>query len=88
MEGFGLIIAIAVFVVLLFIVLSCVKVVPQAETYVVERLGACQNIWHVGLHLKMPIAWTARARSSPPTRACGCRAAAAGPSLTCAMSMA
>ena len=55
MEGFGLIIAIAVFVVLLFIVLSCVKVVPQAETYVVERLGACQNIWHVGLHLKMPI---------------------------------
>ena len=33
---------------------SCVKIVPQANAYVVERLGAYQQTWSVGLHLKMP----------------------------------
>ena len=30
------------------------KIVPQANAYVVERLGAYQQTWSVGLHLKMP----------------------------------
>ena len=34
--------------------ISCIKVVPQAHAYVVERLGAYQATWSVGLHLKMP----------------------------------
>lgn len=45
-------------IVLLLIVVaifaSCVKIVPQANAYVVERLGAYQQTWSVGLHLKMP----------------------------------
>ncbi|MBQ9764733.1 MAG: SPFH/Band 7/PHB domain protein [Lachnospiraceae bacterium] len=42
-------------VVLLIIFASCVKIVPQAEAYVVERLGGYQATWQVGIHLKFPI---------------------------------
>ena len=37
------------------IVASCIKIVPQAQAYVVERLGAYQDTWSVGLHFKVPI---------------------------------
>ena len=49
--------AIVLLIVLLLIVLlvaSCIKIVPQAQAYVVERLGAYQGTWSVGLHIKMP----------------------------------
>ena len=42
-------------VVVLLVVASCIKIVPQASAYVVERLGAYQGTWSVGLHFKMPI---------------------------------
>lgn len=42
----------AVFVVLVLI--SCVKVVQQAKALVVERLGAYQATWGVGIHFKVP----------------------------------
>ena len=45
-----LILLIIVFAVLI----SCIKIVPQAHAYVVERLGAYQGTWSVGLHLKTP----------------------------------
>ena len=34
--------------------MSCIKIVPQAHAYVVERLGAYQQTWSVGLHIKVP----------------------------------
>ena len=37
------------------ILISCVKVVQQAQALVVERLGAYQATWGVGLHFKIPI---------------------------------
>ena len=37
------------------VVASCIKVVPQAQAYVVERLGAYQGTWGVGIHFKVPI---------------------------------
>ena len=44
---------------LLFIVvivaISCIKIVPQASVFVVERLGAFHASWEVGLHFKIPI---------------------------------
>ncbi len=49
----GLILAV-VFIVLLILV-SCVKVVPQAYGYVVERLGGYRTTWGVGIHFKVPI---------------------------------
>mgnify|MGYP001771372122 CR=1 FL=1 len=42
-------------VIVVFILASCVVVVPQAQAYVVERLGAYQGTWNVGLRLKMPV---------------------------------
>lgn len=47
-------IAILVLVVLL-LVTSCFKIVPQAHAYVVERLGAYQSTWSVGFHVKVPV---------------------------------
>ena len=45
---------IALVVILLWIFVSCIKIVPQADAYVVERLGAFQGVWSVGLHVKVP----------------------------------
>ena len=53
MEGLYLVIILAIIV--LIVVTSCVKVVPQAKAYVVERLGAYQATWSTGLHFKVPI---------------------------------
>lgn len=50
----GPIIVIAVIVIILLIFVSCLKVVPQAQAYVVERLGAYQGTWSVGFHFKVP----------------------------------
>lgn len=49
-------IAIIILVVIIILILaSCIKIVPQANAYVVERLGAYQGTWEVGIHFKMPI---------------------------------
>ena len=48
----GVIIAL---IVVLLIIVSCFKVVPQAQAYVVERLGAYKTTWSVGFHIKMPV---------------------------------
>ncbi len=37
------------------ILVSCIKVVQQAQALVVERLGAYQATWGVGIHFKIPI---------------------------------
>ena len=50
----GAIAAIIILVLIIWIVLSCIKIVPQAHAYVVERLGAYQSTWSVGLHFKLP----------------------------------
>ena len=46
--------AVVILLLIIWIVLSCIKIVPQAQAYVVERLGAYQSTWSVGLHFKMP----------------------------------
>ena len=47
-----LILGIIVIVFIIFI--KCIVVVQQSKAYVIERLGAFQAVWGVGLHLKMP----------------------------------
>lgn len=42
------------FVLVLMIAASCVKIVPQAQAYVIETLGAYQGTWGTGLHFKLP----------------------------------
>ena len=51
----GAIVFLVVILILLVVILmSCIKIVPQAHAYVVERLGAYQQTWSVGLHIKVP----------------------------------
>lgn len=47
-------IIIGVLLLLIIIVAANVRIVPQANAYVIERLGAFKGIWSVGLHFKMP----------------------------------
>lgn len=55
MPGMGFI----VFIILLFFVVMLlvtnVRIVPQASSYVLERLGAYHTTWQVGLHIKLPL---------------------------------
>lgn len=51
----GFVVLVVLLIVLLVLLSSCIKIVPQAHAYVVERLGAYQGTWSVGLHFKLPI---------------------------------
>ena len=38
----------------LLVIVRCIRIVPQAQAYVVTRLGAYKTTWDVGLHMKVP----------------------------------
>ena len=40
--------------IILMILVSCIRIVPQAQAMVVERLGAYLETWNVGIHFKVP----------------------------------
>ena len=44
-----------VIILVLWILASCIRIVPQAYAIVLERLGAYQATWSTGLHFKVPI---------------------------------
>lgn len=48
------VVLIVILVLLLILVIANVRVVPQAHAYVIERLGAYNGTWSVGLHIKIP----------------------------------
>ena len=50
----GFIIGVILVVVILLILASCIRIVPQAQALVVERLGGYQGTWSVGVHFKVP----------------------------------
>ena len=50
----GVVVSIVVFI-LLIVIISGIKIVPQASAYVVERLGAYHETWQTGMHFRMPI---------------------------------
>jgi regulator of protease activity HflC (stomatin/prohibitin superfamily) len=41
--------------VILLTIASCIKIVPQAQAFVIERLGGYKETWSVGLHFKVPL---------------------------------
>ena len=47
-------VVIIILVLLVVIATSCIKVVPQAYAYVLERVGGYEATWHVGIHFKIP----------------------------------
>lgn len=49
------IIVIVLVLLLVWLLVSNIRIVPQAKAYVVERLGAYHATWQVGLHFKIPL---------------------------------
>ncbi|MFR5245746.1 MAG: SPFH domain-containing protein [Clostridium sp.] len=49
----AILILVLIFIILLILV-SCIRIVPQAQAMVVERLGAYLETWNVGIHFKVP----------------------------------
>ena len=51
---FGFIIITILFLLAIVILIKNIRIVQQAKAFVVERLGAYQTTWNVGLHFKIP----------------------------------
>ena len=49
----AILVLVLIFIILLILV-SCIRIVPQAQAMVVERLGAYLATWNVGIHFKVP----------------------------------
>lgn len=41
-------------IVLILIIITNIKIVPQSKTFVIERLGSYNSTWQTGLHFKIP----------------------------------
>ena len=50
-----LIIPTLIAVIIIAIIISNVRIVPQANAFVIERLGAYHTTWDTGLHVKIPV---------------------------------
>lgn len=49
-----IIIYIAVLILLLILVVTNIRIVPQSQAFILERLGGYAGTWQVGLHIKIP----------------------------------
>ena len=54
MRVLSMVLIILLILIVIYVALSCVRIVPQAHAYVIERLGAYNGTWSVGLHFKVP----------------------------------
>lgn len=50
----GVIVLLVVIVLVLWVLASCIRIVPQAYAVVLERLGAYKATWSTGIHFKIP----------------------------------
>lgn len=46
---------IPIVIVVAVILISCIKIVPQAHAYVIEFLGTYKTTWHAGIHFMIPV---------------------------------
>ncbi|MBQ4496259.1 MAG: SPFH/Band 7/PHB domain protein [Spirochaetaceae bacterium] len=46
---------IAAIILIMILIITNIRIVPQSDAYVIERLGAYHATWNVGLHVKMPL---------------------------------
>jgi regulator of protease activity HflC (stomatin/prohibitin superfamily) len=54
--GTGIVIAIVVIALIVILaIIAGIKIVPQAQTYVIERLGAYNKTWETGIHFLWPL---------------------------------
>ncbi|NLO99815.1 MAG: peptidase, partial [Clostridiaceae bacterium] len=45
----------ALIALVIIIIIRNIKIVPQAQAFIIERLGAYKETWEVGLHFKIPL---------------------------------
>ncbi len=45
---------ITILIIVAVLILSCIRVVPQAQAFVIERVGSYLTTWDNGLHFKLP----------------------------------
>ena len=50
----GVVFLIVIIVIAVWVLASCVRIVPQAYAVILERLGAYQATWSTGIHFKVP----------------------------------
>ena len=50
-----MVLGIVFLIIIVGLLISCIKIVPQAQAMVIERLGAYKTTWGVGFHVKVPI---------------------------------
>ena len=50
-----MVLVLGILVLLVIVLIANIKIVPQANAYIVERLGAYHQTWSVGLHVKIPV---------------------------------
>ena len=50
----GLLIAAILLVIVLVVLVRCIVIVPQSNSFVIERLGVYKATWEAGLHIKLP----------------------------------
>ncbi len=55
MGAIGFSAVIIILIIILALLSSCIRIVPQAQALVVERLGAFLDAWTVGVHIKLPL---------------------------------
>ena len=51
----GIIALVVVLALVIWLLVTNIRIVPQAQAFVVERLGAYNGTWQVGLHFKLPL---------------------------------
>lgn len=51
----GWVIPVIILAIIVIVLLRCVRIVPQADAWVLERLGRYQKTWEAGIHFRIPI---------------------------------
>ena len=49
---------ITILIIVAILIVSCIRVVPQAQAFVIERVGSYLTTWDNGLHFKLPFIFT------------------------------
>ena len=50
----GVVFLIVIIIIAVWVLASCIRIVPQAYAVILERLGAYQATWSTGIHFKIP----------------------------------
>ena len=53
-DSYGTLVGVVIAAFLLILLISSIKIVPQAYAHIIERLGAYHSTWSTGLHFKIP----------------------------------